>query len=60
MAAGRDSIDAELMRLQPYVEQGGFIPGFDHRVPADMPLDLYTYYLDRKREILRVGGEPQY
>ncbi len=60
LAHSRDAIDAELERLRPYVEQGGFIPGVDHRVPADVPLDLYKYYLDRKRDVLRVGGEPKY
>ncbi len=60
LAHSRESIDAELERLRPYVEQGGFIPGVDHRVPADVTLDLYKYYLDRKREIFRVGGEPRY
>jgi len=45
----REAILAELMRLKPYVEQGGFIPGVDHRVPADVPLDLYKFYLDKKR-----------
>jgi uroporphyrinogen decarboxylase len=54
------AIDAELTRLLPYVEQGGFVPGVDHRVPSDVPLDNYKYYLDRKRELFRVGGEPKY
>lgn len=60
VAAGPEAIDAELERLRPIVEQGGFIPGFDHRVPADVPLDHYKYYLDRKRDVLHVGGEPKY
>ncbi|GMV94634.1 MAG: hypothetical protein AMXMBFR82_44120 [Candidatus Hydrogenedentota bacterium] len=60
LAHSREAIDTELERLRPYVEQGGFIPGVDHRVPADVPLDLYKYYLDRKRAVLRVGGKPKY
>ncbi|MCC6694093.1 MAG: hypothetical protein IT365_00555 [Candidatus Hydrogenedentes bacterium] len=60
LAHSRAAIDAELERLKPYVEQGGFIPGVDHRVPADVSLDLYKYYLDRKREVLHVGGDPKY
>ncbi len=60
VAESRAAIDAELERLRPYVEQGGFIPGFDHRVPADVPLVNYLYYLDRKRDIFGVGGEPKY
>ena len=60
LIAGKDAIDAELRRLQPYVEQGGFLPGVDHRVPADVTLDSYKHYLDRKRDWFRTGGEPQY
>lgn len=60
LAQSKDAIDLELDRLRPYVEQGGFIPGVDHRVPADVPLENYLYYLDRKREVFHVGGDPQY
>lgn len=56
----KQAIDDELLRLRPIVEQGGFIPGVDHRVPADVPLDHYKHYLDRKREWFGVGGRPQY
>lgn len=57
---GREAIDAELLRIRPVVEQGGFLPGVDHRVPADVTYDNYRYYLDRKRSLFHVGGEPQY
>jgi uroporphyrinogen decarboxylase-like protein len=60
VAESRAAIDAELERLRPHFEEGGFIPGFDHRVPADVPLDLYKHYLDRKRAVFNVGGEPRY
>lgn len=55
-----EAIDRELARLRPYVEQGGFIPGVDHRVQADVPLDHYKHYLDRKRALFNTGGEPKY
>jgi len=60
LAESKDAIDRELQRLVPYVEQGGFIPGVDHRVPANVPLANYLHYLDRKREWFHVGGEPKY
>lgn len=60
VAAGRAAIDAELERLRPVVEEGGYIPGFDHRVPADIRLEDYKYYLDRKRAVFGVGGEALY
>ena len=53
-------VDAELERLRPHVEEGGFIPTVDHRVQSDASLDLYKYYLDRKRELFHVGGNPKY
>lgn len=56
----RAAIDAELARIRPYVEQGGFLPGVDHRVPADVPLANYLHYLDRKRKLFNVGGTPKY
>ena len=58
---GAEGIDAELMRLKPTVDEGGFIPFCDHRVPADVPYDAYLWYLKRKREIFNAGmKEPQY
>jgi uroporphyrinogen decarboxylase len=57
---GTEAIDEELQRLLPCVEQGGFIPGVDHRVQADVPLRNYLHYLDRKRALFGVGGTPKY
>jgi len=60
VSESKAAIDRELTRLKPYVEQGGFLPGMDHRVPADVSLENYLYYLDRKRELFNVGGVPKY
>jgi uroporphyrinogen decarboxylase len=49
---GKLSIDRELARLQPLVEIGGYIPCLDHRVPPDVSLEHYLYYLEKKKEIL--------
>lgn len=57
---GPHAIDHELLRLKPVVDEGGFIPGVDHRVQADAPLANYMYYLKRKRELYSAGGLPQY
>ena len=56
----KEAIDGELERLKPYIEQGAFILGVDHRVQADVPLSNYLYYLDRKRKLFHVGGTPKY
>jgi hypothetical protein len=55
-----EDIDKELIRLKPVVDEGGFIPGVDHRVQAGCQLGLYMYYLKRKRELYNVGGKPMY
>ncbi len=52
LARGRDAIDREMESLGPLIEEGGFVPTVDHRVPADVPLDHYLYYLERKRQML--------
>ncbi len=57
---GPQAIDEELLRLKPVVEEGGFVPGVDHRVQADAPLANYMYYMKRKRELYNLGGTPQY
>ncbi len=54
LAASKDDIAREVDRLAPLVEEGGFIPTPDHRVPPDVPLDNYLFYLDR---IKRVWGK---
>jgi uroporphyrinogen decarboxylase len=51
LAAGKRQIDAEIRRLTPLVEEGGFIPFADHRVPPDVPLENYLHYLEQARAI---------
>ena len=48
------AIPAEVERLEPLVEEGGFIPLGDHRVPADVPLANYIHYV---KEAKRVWGK---
>jgi len=49
---GKDAIDRELERIQPLIEQGGYIPTVDHRVPSDVSFENYLYYIEKKKEIL--------
>ncbi len=61
LAEGPKAIEAELERIRPVVEQGGFIPTVDHRVPANVSLANYKFYLKLKREMFRCGKlEPRY
>jgi uroporphyrinogen decarboxylase len=49
---GRKAISEELKRLEPLVDEGGYIPHVDHRVPPDIPYETYLYYLREKRKII--------
>ncbi len=49
---GREAILAELLRLEPAVCEGGFIPHVDHRCPAGVPFDTYRYYIWEKCHLL--------
>jgi hypothetical protein len=42
-------IEREVIRLTPLVEEGGYIGFCDHRVPPDVPLVNYLFYLDTVR-----------
>lgn len=44
-------IDAEIERLKPLVELGGYIPCPDHRIPPDAKWENVQYYCDRMRKI---------
>jgi len=51
MASGPEAIDAELARVTPLLEEGGFIPWCDHHVPPDVSLENYQYYVRRLQEL---------
>ncbi|HEY0866785.1 MAG TPA: uroporphyrinogen decarboxylase family protein, partial [Fimbriimonas sp.] len=54
LAQSKEAISTEVLRLTPLVEEGGFIPFADHRVPPDVPYENYLHYL---REARRVWGK---
>jgi uroporphyrinogen decarboxylase len=61
LGKGPAAIEAELERIRPVVEGGGFIPTVDHRVPASVSFDDYKFYIKTKRQMFRAGyREPQY
>jgi len=62
LAQGKTQIEAEISRLLPVVEAGGYIPFPDHRVPPDVPLENYLYYVELARNIWGQGINlpPQY
>ena len=45
------AIDAEVERLKPLVELGGYIPCPDHRIPPDARWENVQYYCEKMREV---------
>ncbi|MBE6937422.1 MAG: hypothetical protein E7460_02555 [Ruminococcaceae bacterium] len=45
------AIDAEIERLRPLVEMGGYIPCPDHRIAPDAKWDNILYYTDKFRKV---------
>lgn len=45
------SIDAEIDRLQPLVELGGYIPCPDHRIAPDAKWENVQYYCDKMKSV---------
>ena len=50
IAKGRKAIDAEIERLKPLVELGGYIPMPDHLIPPNVSLDNLKYYVEAMRK----------
>jgi len=52
LGQGKEEILAELKRLAPLVEDGGFIPMVDHRCPEYVSYENYRYYQREKLAML--------
>ena len=50
LAQSKTAIEREINRLTPLVEEGGYIGFCDHRVPPDVSLANYVFYLETVRE----------
>ena len=42
---GKQDIIAEIKRVMPVVESGGYIPGIDHSIPPDVSFENFNYYI---------------
>ncbi len=51
MAAGGATLEAELARVRPAVDDGGFIPSCDHGVPSDVSWSNFQEYAMKLAEI---------
>lgn len=52
IARGRKEIDAELVRVAPLVEEGGYIPWPDHSIPPDVCYDNFLYFMERLERLV--------
>jgi uroporphyrinogen decarboxylase len=48
----KKDIEKELRRLEPLINDGGFMPTVDHGVPHDVSFNNYKYYLKIKKKII--------
>ena len=51
MSYDKNAIEAEIERMKPLVDLGGFLPCPDHRLPPDTKWELVQYYCDRMRRV---------
>lgn len=51
IARGREAIDAEIERVRPLIEEGGYIPHTDHSCPPDISYPNYCYYMERMHQV---------
>ena len=56
----KEMVRKEIKRITPLVEQGGYIPHVDHRVPPDVSYENYLYYLDCKRDTFGIPKPAPY
>ena len=50
LAASKQAISKEVERLTDLVEEGGYIPTCDHKIPPNVPLANYCYFIEMARE----------
>ncbi len=51
LAEGTTSIDKEIERVRPLIEEGGYFPHTDHSIPPDVSYSNYVYYMKRLKEV---------
>jgi len=53
IARGGETLTAELKRLEPVIEDGGYIPGCDHGVPPDIS---WPNFIEYSRQLAKLTG----
>ena len=52
IAKGGRDMQAEVDRVLPLIEKGGYIPELDHSIPPDISWPTYCYYIDYMKKKL--------
>jgi hypothetical protein len=47
LTKGFKEIDAELQRVAPVIQEGGYVPMLDHSAPPDVPYGSYGYFMEQ-------------
>ena len=55
IAAGPSAIDAELERVTPLMEKGGYIPAPDHSLPPNVSFYNYCYYMKKLKTLCEIA-----
>lgn len=55
LAKDATAIDAELARVAPLVELGGYHPTLDHAIPPDVSYANFSYYWQAKKRMLGIS-----
>jgi uroporphyrinogen decarboxylase len=52
LTKGKKAIDAELDKARAMLERGGWVPGFDHAIPPDVPWSSFEYAMTELRRMI--------
>ncbi len=55
IAHGREAVRQHLLPLREVVDEGGFIPIPDHRIPPDVSLQQFRDYVSVFKEVFGAG-----
>jgi len=55
IAAGPSAIDAELEKVIPLMEEGGYIPAPDHSLPPNVSFYNYCYYMKKLKTLCEIA-----
>lgn len=56
LASSPAAIRAEVERIRPVIEEGGYIPSCDHGVPHDVPLQNYACLVNTLKSLYGMNG----